>query len=654
MKEKFLIVDDAAANRVLLKDLLMTDFDIDIDGAENGNDALELAKTKKYDIVFMDIRMPGIDGYETAKELRKLPLNLNALIIFITAHDIFEQQSQRAFDVGGIDYISKPIDHIELIRKIHLYLRFIRKENEFIGTLLEINKRLENEINTRRRIEVKLIKTQENFKNIVGKSNAAILIIDGEGVLRFINKAGETIFGRSESELLGEPIGLVADYEIKSEISIIKRSGEIGTGEITTTRTQWENKPAWLVLINDITEHKKLEENLKKAKERAQESDRLKSAFLSNMSHEIRTPMNAILGFLNFIEAEEDPVKRKEYTDIIRNSGDHLLNLINDIIDISKIEAGQFRMKIASCSIDQLFLDLYEFFNSNGKVVDEIIRLKLDIPVKQDELVIETDKSRLNQVLINLIGNALKFTTKGYVRFGYRKKENELEFFVEDTGMGIPEDKTDKIFQRFMQIEGPKSAVSEGTGLGLAISKSIVELLGGKIWLTSELEKGTTFTFTIPYHSVEKKPNKTEIEKEKINNSSLHLEDKKVLIVDDIELNYNILTALLSKRGINTAWAQNGKEAIEMCKEQMFDLVLMDIKMPIMDGLEATASIRDFNKDLPIIAQTAYALENEKELCFKAGCNDYVSKPINYKMLMELMEKYLVFSKCETNSVERN
>ncbi len=641
MREKFLIVDDIIENRILLHDLLESDFDVDIDEAEDGFVALELAAQKKYDIVLMDVKMPKKNGYEVAKELREFPLNRNAIIIFITAHDSHATESYKAYEAGGIDYITKPIDHHELIRKLQLYLRFIRKENDFVGRLLEINKRLEHEVSIRKSVEVQLIKAQENFKNIVEKSNAAILIIDDEGILRFINTTGEAIFRRKAKELLGEPIGIIADYESKNEIDIIKGNGEIGVGEITTTKTQWENKPAWLVLINDITEHKELEDKLTRAKEKAQESDRLKSTFLSNMSHEIRTPMTAILGFLDFIEAEEDPERRKEYTDIIRTSGSHLLNLINDIIDISKIEAGQLRIKMADCHIDKLFLELYEFFSTNIKIIAEKVSLEMDIPVNQKELIVRTDKSRLNQVLINLIGNALKFTDTGYIRFGYRRNAKALEFFVEDTGIGIPRDRLDMVFERFKQVEATKTSINSGTGLGLAISKSIVELLGGEIWLKSIFGAGSTFYFTIPLEEIQTGPGQELLDESLDSNPITDFTNKMALIAEDIEINYKILDGILKKKGIQTVWAKNGKEAVELCRNSKFDLVLMDIRMPQMDGLEATSLIRKFNKTLPIIAQTAYALENEKDKCFEVGCNDYISKPINSKQLLNLINKYL-------------
>lgn len=647
MTERILIVDDIGENRKLLQELIKTNFEASIDEAESGISAIEMTRKNHYDIIFLDVRMPGMDGFETAREIGLVQLNPSAVIIFLTAHDKDRSAAQKGFEAGGIDYITKPINPEELKRLLQLYLRFIRKEKEINGQLKITNESLQKEIQERKKLENQLLKTKENFKNIVGKSNAAILIIDNDGILRFINPSGEAIFGREAKELIGECFGLVLDNDKITEINIVRKNGEIGIGEIASTRTFWENKPAWLVLINDITEHKKLQENLEFARERAQESDRLKSAFLSNMSHEIRTPMNGIMGFVNIMLTDETlkPEERRELLKITHTCGEHLLRLINDIIDISKIEAGQMTVKLADSNINALFNEIIRLFSSDQKILSKDVALILDIPDNKGEQIIKTDEYRLRQILINLLGNALKFTDTGTITLGYHITEHQsLEVYVKDTGKGIPEDKRDIVFERFTQVEDDTSVYKYGTGLGLAITRSLVYLLGGDIRFESKLDKGSTFFFTLPIDITDNESEALKISKKgldpvipKKNNST----ERTILIAEDSEINFVLLNSILLSNKLNIKWVKNGEEAVNFCRNNNIDLVLMDIKMPNMSGLEATKEIRRFNPGIPIIAQTAYALEGEKEKCLEVGCNDYIAKPFNQSDLINLVNKYI-------------
>ncbi len=647
MDIKILIVDDKYENRELLLGVA-NQFETEIFEAESGPEAVTLAKKVPFDIVLMDVMMPQMDGYEAAGAIKMIPHNANATVVFITAYDQEKKNIEKAYEIGGIDFLFKPIDVYELKKLLSLYIRFINKEKKIIEKLSEKNERLKQantelyeEISKRKTIEAQLVESQESFRSIVDKSEAAILVVNKEGILKFANNASELIFRRPVDELVGNHIGYIAQFDSKAEINIFRKDGTVGIGEITTTMTSWENKSAWLVLVNDITEHKQLHEKLEKAKDKAQESDRLKSAFLSNMSHEIRTPMNGIVGFVELIEKEEDKEKRRYFSNIVKNCSAHLLNLINDIIDISKIEAGQLAVRSGECHVEELMLNLHNFFVKNKDIQDKGLEFTLDCCVNNEETLVNTDKDRLNQVLINLIGNAIKFTNKGGISFGFRKKVRTLEFFVKDTGIGIPEDKLLSVFDRFMQVEDDNaSTLNQGTGLGLAISKSLINLLGGSIWVDSKVGKGSEFKFTIPYKGInEIKP---EVGRQEIKLENLDsLVSKNVLIVDDNEVNYNLLNSILSEFKINSKWAHNGLEAVNLTKSDHVDLILMDIKMPLKNGLEATKDIRKFDPQVPIIAQTAYALSGEKEKCLKVGCNDYISKPIDKDELVRLMLKHI-------------
>lgn len=388
----------------------------------------------------------------------------------------------------------------------------------------------------------------------------------------------------------------------------------------------------------------KAEEKLQEAKTKAEESDRLKSLFLSNMSHEIRTPMNAIVGFAEMLQDSDLSIDQKnKFLEVIIKSGDNLLRLINDIIDISKIEAGQLKFDYSDCLVNEMITDLETFFKR------ELFRLKkgqLNLYIRmghpESDFALQTDSTRLKQVLNNLIGNAIKFTDDGFIEFGYEIKSGTIEFFVRDSGIGIALDKQDLIFKRFGQVQEAISRNLAGTGLGLTISKNLVELMGGRIWVDSMPGEGSTFFFTLPLRMAKKvlpvsvKPEKTALK------TNFDLSGRKILIVEDVDTNYFYLSSLLQKFNCKVIRAANGQRAVDMVKEDdRIDLVLMDIELPILDGYQATRLIKEFRPDLPVIAQTAFAMMGEREKSHEAGCNDYLSKPIRKEELLSVLKKFL-------------
>ncbi len=382
----------------------------------------------------------------------------------------------------------------------------------------------------------------------------------------------------------------------------------------------------------------------------ALESDRLKSAFLANMSHELRTPMNAIIAFSNFLkDSSLSTEKRDEYINYITTAGDTLLHLVDDIIDSAKIESKQLNINKMRCNITDLIFEMREIFNEiRSRKQRSHIEIRIDESSQKDDVYIITDPLRLKQVLSNLLENAIKYTMEGYVEFGYVLEEKGVTFFVKDTGIGIPKDKFDYIFQRFSQIEYTVKDVFRGTGLGLSITKNLVELLGGHIWVESELGKGSTFYFTIPSETIEISPRPLFSEKKDIKADKAQLfdwSDKNVLVAEDEDLNYKVLESVLTRAKANVWRAKNGIEAIEVCQATNIDLVLMDIQMPRMDGYMATRKIKQFNKNLPVIAQTSYAMAGERENCLAAGCDDYLSKPLNLEELLIKCNRYLSVSK---------
>lgn len=394
---------------------------------------------------------------------------------------------------------------------------------------------------------------------------------------------------------------------------------------------------------SSIALHKKqLEIELLEAKRLAEESDRLKTSFLANMSHEIRTPMNGILGLTEMLAKHKvEPEKYQEYLSMINANGKLLLNLVNDIIDISKIEARQVDIYENEFSLKELLEEIHTIISAERMVKGrENVELKTELKLNENPDTVSGDQAKLKQILINLIGNAVKFTQDGSVVFGCEIMDNnELLFFVKDTGIGIPQSKLNVIFERFTQADQSLTRPYSGSGLGLAISKGFVELMKGRIWAESSKGKGSKFYFAIPYKPVIRKKIMKTKKKEL---SDFNWKDLSILIVEDNLVSYKLLEISLTKTGCSILHAENGVQAIEMVKKKPeIDVVLMDIQLPVMNGYDATREIKKFKPELPVIAQTANAMDSDRIKCLDAGCSDYVTKPIVLNDLMPIIEMYV-------------
>jgi two-component system sensor histidine kinase/response regulator len=394
--------------------------------------------------------------------------------------------------------------------------------------------------------------------------------------------------------------------------------------------------------LRDITRQEKARRDLIRAKEKAEESERYKSILLTNISREIRTPMNSIIGFSELLNIGNLPYeKRLEYVKTIRNQGVYLLKMIDDVVELTNLESGKITIRKSPCNIDLLLNEILVVFNqykvSQSK---EHLDIRISYP-PQRGLVIFTDPGRLQQLISNLINNSVKYTEKGYIEIGYQiSGEQKIEFYVKDTGIGLTKDLQKRIFGK-MAEEDTLASKSEGSGLGLTISKNLIRLLGGKIWVDSEPGQGSTFFFNIPLEEVPETFHQMTPEEEFVI-PSYTWKDKVILIVEDDEVNFKFLEAVLQDTTVTILHASDGLQAVELCRSiSKIDLVLMDIKMPEMDGFEATRLIREFNQKVPVIAQTAFVLENELSKCIDAGCNDQITKPIDIKEFFEKLDKYL-------------
>lgn len=430
---------------------------------------------------------------------------------------------------------------------------------------------------------------------------------------------------------------LISDYRIilpNKEIRWILATGKV---------FYKDDKPIRMTgLCLDINEQKQNEYNLIKAKEKAEESDRLKTAFLQNMSHEIRTPMNAIMGFSELLVRNFDHKSKLEhFSKIITQRCNDLLVIINDILDISKIESGQLLVSIEPCNIISFFSELRVFFTEHQqKIGKQHINFNLQAHCDSEKMVIATDKVKLKQIFINLITNAFKFTEKGTIEGGCRFDDTKnIIFYVSDTGIGIPTEKHEKIFERFVQLDQAPNRSYGGTGLGLSIVKGLVNLLGGKLWLESTPGKGSTFYFSLPYNIVQE--NKIEVHDTNSENIKTEYHNKTILIVEDDIFNADFIKEVLSEIQVNSIFVQYGNAAIQTALSQQVDLVLMDVGLPDMTGYEAIQQILQHKPSLKIIAQTAYAAEEDMGKALNAGCVDYISKPLKPKKLLSIINKHL-------------
>lgn len=376
---------------------------------------------------------------------------------------------------------------------------------------------------------------------------------------------------------------------------------------------------------------------LTRAKEKAEENERLKTIFLQNMSHEIRTPMNGIIGFLELLkEPNLDDNSRKKYIEIVIKSGKRLLSTINNIIEISKIDSDQITVHHSKVNIPEVMEFYHNFFEPQA--LEKKIELKLSQNLPDDHKLILTDKFIFDNILTNLISNAIKFTHKGYVELGNRLENNKIIFYVKDTGTGIPKERQNAIFDRFVQANLNITRPHEGSGLGLAIVKAYVKALNGQIWIESETGKGSTFYFSIPYIKAELEEHENESEDNLLQVTKKELN---IVIAEDDNISFLFINQILNRPEIKVMRTKTGKECVDLLKANPnVDLILMDIKMPEMNGIEATKVIREFNKTVPIIVQTAYTSSRDKELAMEAGCNDFITKPIDKNRLLKLIRKY--------------
>ncbi|HSV76454.1 MAG TPA: PAS domain S-box protein, partial [Bacteroidales bacterium] len=518
--------------------------------------------------------------------------------------------------------------------------------------------------------QVKIQESEKRYRDLVENSVVGVYTTNVKGDFMFANQALCDIFGfASQEEILNKNVGsmyvsqkdreklLNRLFELKvlasHQVEMKTVKGEPIFVSITATLTGStisgmivdisQQKQAEKQLMqktieigNQNREYKRLYEELLLAKEKAEESNRLKTAFLANMSHEIRTPMNGILGFTELLlEPDLASLERNKFIEIIHKSGQRMLNTVNDIIDISKIESGAMELFMSKVNINDLLNDLYSFFVSEAQKKN--LSLYLNTQLSHEESFIMTDHHKLYAILTNLLKNAMKYTHHGKIRFGYMCYDDFLRFFVKDTGIGIPQERQLAIFDRFVQADVENRHAYQGAGLGLAIARGYVEMLDGKIWVESEEGEGSSFYFTIPFS--QSTPGEVAIEKELI--ESAPLGKIKIMLAEDEETTVTLMKRLLEPYASELLVANNGVEAIRLMQEHPdLELIMMDIRMPEMSGYEATRRIRQFNKKVVIVAQTAFAMHGDRDKAMELGFNDYITKPVSQAALRNLFDNF--------------
>jgi len=632
-----LIVDDREENIVALEALLKRN-DIHIYSTTSPNDALKIAWENNISIALVDVQMPEIDGFELVDMLKSNPRTKDILVIFVTAISKESKYAVKGYGTGAVDYLYKPLDPYITSAKVDSFIQLARYQAQ----LIEANQRL------------------ENFALVVKNSADIICAVDAQSLrIQNINPAAEKILGFKIAELIGKSI---VDRAIESERAAFrKKLGEIIKDNLSFAvfefrfetfdkrviwaecRASYQNKIIF-INISDISPQKSYLEQLLKAKEAADSARKIKEGFLANMSHELRNPVNGIVGLTQLLRKTPMDEQQLGMLDLLETSSKSLLGVINDVLDISKIEAGKFSIVRAANNVHEVVDAVFRLmkFKADEKLIDLLLEFDPGVPE-----YLNIDSLRLNQILMNLLSNAIKFTDRGHVKLkiAVLQKLNDkvkLKFSVEDTGIGIPTDKLSKIFDSFEQAEDDTANKYGGTGLGLTIVKKLIELKGGELTFSSQVGKGSVFNFTNWYTIADKAKAKTVV---KTTNKLQPFSNIRILVAEDNMVNQYILTKILTDWEVNFEIVDNGRKVIDKLQQEDYDLILMDTHMPEMNGYQAAKTIRvDFDepkRSIPIISLSAAAFDHEQQEAISAGMNDVLSKPFQAYELHEKIRKLL-------------
>jgi PAS domain S-box-containing protein len=638
-----LIVDDREENIIALEALLNRD-DIRLFSTMSPNDALKIAWENPISIALVDVQMPEMDGFELVEMLKSNPRTKDILVIFVTAISKETKYAVKGFGAGAVDYLYKPLDPYITSAKVDAFIQLARTQEEI--------KQKNDEL--------------QNFAIVVKNSADIICSVDADTFrIKTVNPAVETILGYKQTEVFGKSI---VDLAIEADRSNFRRKlGEIikdnrsfsvfefqfNTFEKNVIwvecRASYRNKIIF-INISDISPQKSYQQQLIKSKEAAEYGKKVKETFLANMSHELRTPVNGIIGLSNLLRKTPLSDQQSSLLNMLETSSRSLLGVINDVLDISKIEAGKFSIVRSPNNLKSIVNSVFGLlkFNADEKDIEFLLEVDNDVPE-----TLQVDSLRLNQILMNLLSNAIKFTDRGHVKLtvSVLQKLNDkvkLKFSVEDTGIGIASERLTKIFESFEQAEEDTASKYGGTGLGLTIVKKLIELKGGDLTVSSKVGQGSTFNF-INWFSVATLPQgQTIVKKDK---KLAPFVNTRVLVAEDNMINQFMVSKMLKDWNVEVSVAENGDKAIAFLKEEHFDLVLMDTHMPGINGYQAARIIRmeleEPMRSVPIISLSASAFEHEQMEALSAGMNDVLPKPFEPH---ELHAKILKLLKSKTEA----
>jgi len=687
---RVLIVEDDAAQLRTLSTILRSE-DFDVVACATGEEALKRLADEDIDVAVVDLRLPDMDETELlvrlSRQAERMPIIIN------TGHGSYAS-ARDAVNRGAFAYVEKGVDPAELVGHVHraIQIRLRRRAEDLDAAVAErtrelhrTNEALQRELVERKQAEDALREAKDYTDSIIGSMADMLAVVSPDGGIATVNRAACNLLGYSERELIGQPASVLFEEEDTAQLilaedslpfkrpvlrrlvkegsvsnvekSLLTKSGDripvLLSGAVM--RDDEDNIRGIVCLALDITERKRAEQELSKAKEAAEAANRAKSGFLANMSHEIRTPMTAITGFTELLLSEERlPEEQRENLLAIQRNADSLLAIINDILDLSKIEAERLRLEQMDWSPRQVVQSV------ETSMRDQANKKNLSLEVAYVEPVpwaIYTDPVRLRQILVNLVGNGIKFTDSGGVRITVRHFPGEgarsrMQFEVADSGIGISAPAIKELFEPFTQADMSSRRQFGGTGLGLSISQRLAEMLGGRIEVESELGKGSTFTLTIDAGPSERKEEAKpppgvswETEERTVADVREGLQGR-VLLAEDIPEMARLTQRILENTGLRLDWAEDGLVAHERAMAskaagEPYDLILMDIRMPIMDGYEATRRLRADGWEGPIIALTAHSMRGDREKCLEAGCDDYLSKPVSQAAFFGVLERYL-------------
>ncbi|MFV8342985.1 response regulator [Flavobacterium sp. XS2P39] len=681
---KILLVDDLPENLFALE-VILSDENYLCVKANSGNEALKiLLHQQDFAIILIDVQMPLMDGFETVELIRQIEKLKHVPIIFLTASMDNSMQVFKGYQAGAVDYMTKPLSPEILKAKVSIFVDLHKKNNELLVQAEQL-KRLNTDLTAQKLLS-------EYSLSLIEASHDPLFAISPKGKITDMNNASVKVTGVSREKLIGtdffdyftEPQKAREVYQKVFEKGSITDSPLIlrhKQGKLidvlfngSVYKDDKENVLGVAIVARDVTDQKRIATELIEARvfaelatEIAEEAKikaenatfiaenavKAKQQFLSNMSHEIRTPMNAIIGFTKVVLKTDLTSKQKEYLNAIKTSGDALIVLINDILDLAKVDAGKMTFEKTPFKMKSSISAMLHLFET--KIQEKNLQLIKEYDSKIPDVLVG-DPARLHQVILNLVSNALKFTTKGKITISVDLMHEDddaviLQFAVTDTGIGISEEKIGTIFENFQQATSGTSRLYGGTGLGLAIVKQLIEPQGGSIRVKSAINEGSTFSFTLPFQ----KTNADAALENELTEIDSDMKNISILVVEDIALNQLLIKTLLDDFGFACDISENGKIAIEKLKEKHYDIILMDLQMPEMNGFEATEYIRNtLNSSIPIIAITADVTTVDVDKCKSVGMNDYIAKPVDervlYSKIVGLIKKYKLNTKEESKN----